>query len=721
MDIAVLKNFIPKNKMVNKHVGYKLLFMLVTLFLFFILCAFYCSEYYNTEVGAYEGIYAFDGPVGRVLGEDDIITQDFSFYGAIHGVELSIGTYGEEIKGVLSAELWQDDVRLAQGKQDLSEISDCIPFEVIFDSEIDAYGQNLTLKLSVSNIGKDDNIIFLGELPLTEEEAEEMQEGEAIEETQDFLDDESNQEKEQKQDDEPNLYQALAELRQYSNDQKNTEFSRAFLNEKKIDGAVGINVVGYSESLIEAREVFITAAVLLGFAIILFEGVILFFHLKVENLFLVTALVLCFFYQFITIPISVPDEDAHLTVSYNYSDLLLGKDSAQELIDLNEDLKSDRTSDVKILDLAGMIHRDSYLEVLSMLDEKDVGILTIHSRPMNITPVSYVPGILGITLGRLLELPTLQAIYLGRFFQSFAYIALCYFGIKKIPHNKVQLALIALLPISLHLASSFSYDSLLLGGAIFYTGLIFYLYQKQTPISSIEIGLLVMSILILTSGKRIYVIMLATLFLIPISVWGGKLKQKLYLTAFGSVVILSFIVNMGALLMPTQAASGEVKNMSMSIIWEKPIDFIFLFVNTLLQQIDSYFRGLFGASLGWFQVNVPTVVAVFAFLLIIASTLYRPADTLTLNPVQRAVCISVFLLISAAFFAVAIGWNAIDATLIAGVQGRYFLPIMAFLLYSISGWKQLELKKDVSRYLILGMVGVNVFTLIFTLNNFLMV
>ena len=179
------------------------------------------------------------------------------------------------------------------------------------------------------------------------------------------------------------------------------------------------------------------------------------------------------------------------------------------------------------------------------MDAKDVEILTLYERDINATAVSYLPGILGMTLGRLLQLPIMKTIYMGRFFSCAAYIGLCYFGIKKIPGNKGTLALVALLPISLHLGSSFSYDSLLLGGAIFFTGLVFLLYEQKKEVSVTQLLLLVLSVLILTSGKGIYFIMLGMLVFVPAKVWGGKLKQKLYLTALGSLSAISFVANMG--------------------------------------------------------------------------------------------------------------------------------------------------------------------------------
>lgn len=648
----------------DRHVVKKLLLILTTVFLMVILAAFYCDKFYNPEKDQYEPIYNFSSPVGPLMKKGITVEQPFSYNGSVRGVKLCMGTYQKKMKGNLVVELYQGDRKLTQGVQDLSKIVDCETFEVSFDNEVLLSGGTYDIKLTVENTKKGSELIFFGE-PIVE-------------------------------------------------DSLNT----ALVNGEEAAFGVGMELIGYPSTLLKDRDTFIRAATWLTVALVVLEGAVLFFHFKTENIFLISACVLALFYQFITVPVSVPDEDAHLTMTYHYSNMLMGKDSKEELFQLNEQTVSGE-KDRRLMSLPTTVNRESYYGIFAVMDAKDVEILTLHERNINATAVSYLPGILGMTLGRLLQLPIMKTIYMGRFFSCAAYIGLCYFGIKKIPGNKGTLALVALLPISLHLGSSFSYDSLLLGGAIFFTGLVFLLYEQKKEVSVTQLLLLVLSVLILTSGKGIYFIMLGMLVFVPAKVWGGKLKQKLYLTALGSLSAISFVANMGALLTKRGEVALENSSMQTSIIWEKPIEFLFLAINTLISLVDFYFRGLFGGYLGWFQFEVPVVVSIIAMILLLISTFYVSEQSVLIKKEVRFGGIAVFLLLGAASLAAAISWNSENATTIGGVQGRYFLQVLPFALLSISSLKQLELKKDISRLLILCMVCINVYTLLVSMNKIL--
>lgn len=648
----------------DRHVVKKLLLILTTVFLMVILAAFYCDKFYNPEKDQYEPIYNFSSPVGPLMKKGITVEQPFSYNGSVRGVKLCMGTYQNKVKGNLVVELYQGDRKLTQGVQDLSKIVDCETFEVSFDNEVLLSGGTYDIKLTVENTKKGSELIFFGE-PIVE-------------------------------------------------DSLNT----ALVNGEEAAFGVGMELIGYPSTLLKDRDTFIRAATWLTVALVVLEGAVLFFHFKTENIFLISACVLALFYQFITVPVSVPDEDAHLTMTYHYSNMLMGKDSKEELFQLNEQTVSGE-KDRRLMSLPTTVNRESYYGIFAVMDAKDVEILTLHERDINATAVSYLPGILGMTLGRLLQLPIMKTIYMGRFFSCAAYIGLCYFGIKKIPGNKGTLALVALLPISLHLGSSFSYDSLLLGGAIFFTGLVFLLYEQKKEVSVTQLLLLVLSVLILTSGKGIYFIMLGMLVFVPAKVWGGKLKQKLYLTALGSLSAISFVANMGALLTKRGEVALENSSMQTSIIWEKPIEFLFLAINTLISLVDIYFRGLFGGYLGWFQFEVPVVVSIIAMILLLISTFYVSEQSVLIKKEVRFGGIAVFLLLGAASLAAAISWNSENATTIGGVQGRYFLQVLPFALLSISSLKQLELKKDISRLLILCMVCINVYTLLVSMNKIL--
>lgn len=78
--------------------------------------------------------------------------------------------------------------------------------------------------------------------------------------------------------------------------------------------------------------------------------------------------------------------------------------------------------------------------------------------PMDVSLHAYLPQALGITLGRLLSLGQVLTIYLGRLC-NLAFFVLCgWLAVRLAPFGKMAFFGAALLPMTLELVSSLSYD-----------------------------------------------------------------------------------------------------------------------------------------------------------------------------------------------------------------------------------------------------------------------
>lgn len=79
------------------------------------------------------------------------------------------------------------------------------------------------------------------------------------------------------------------------------------------------------------------------------------------------------------------------------------------------------------------------------------------------SPTTYVPQILAILLGRLLDAPIVLIVYFVRFAVLATYIALIYVAIRLLPVRKWALVGVALMPLSLAVVTNPGGDSMLLG------------------------------------------------------------------------------------------------------------------------------------------------------------------------------------------------------------------------------------------------------------------
>ena len=78
-------------------------------------------------------------------------------------------------------------------------------------------------------------------------------------------------------------------------------------------------------------------------------------------------------------------------------------------------------------------------------------------------PYIKLPSALGIVLATLLNLGSFPLFYLGRFFNLLMFAALAYFAVRITPVGKNAMMVAGLLPMTLHLASSYSYDAGIMG------------------------------------------------------------------------------------------------------------------------------------------------------------------------------------------------------------------------------------------------------------------
>ena len=86
----------------------------------------------------------------------------------------------------------------------------------------------------------------------------------------------------------------------------------------------------------------------------------------------------------------------------------------------------------------------------------------------SLTPISYIPQVIGIFIGRILQLSPMIILYLGRLTNLLAYIALVFMAIKIMPSEKWKMIImmIALFPMSMNLAATVSPDTIIIGASL---------------------------------------------------------------------------------------------------------------------------------------------------------------------------------------------------------------------------------------------------------------
>lgn len=309
--------------------------------------------------------------------------------------------------------------------------------------------------------------------------------------------------------------------------------------------------------------------------------------------------------------------------------------------------------------------------------------------PTELTTVAafdYIFMAIGIKLGKLLQLPFTAVYTLGRLFNMWSYVVLVYFGIKRLPIGKYIMAVLALMPTPMFQAAVYSYDAVITGCMFLgISYLIYELIEKEEKITvkngMIMLGSLGFGIL----PKAIYFPVMMLPFLIPKDKFKNTKQRRIFRIA-NVVCVLGLIAAILISMLLAGAANdtrgGDVNAMEqVALILSHPLGYAKVWLENMKDTFWSYGFGV--GSLGMLgYLAVTTCASMMGLLLIFTiatDNIDRSEKDLT---VKQKVAFFLAAALSVAFVwgTLYLSFNPVGATIINGVQGRYFIPLL-FIFY----------------------------------------
>ncbi|QNM06875.1 DUF2142 domain-containing protein [Qiania dongpingensis] len=424
--------------------------------------------------------------------------------------------------------------------------------------------------------------------------------------------------------------------------------------------------------------------------------------IKTEKLFLVCCLTVGIVYMFILPPLTAPDEIAHYATAYKWSNVMMFKEAADE-----EGHVYMRAEDAR----APFDHRNTKENYLTLADSffkpcQSAETVVFDYKLVNTGPVPYIPQAVGITLGRLMNLGWAMTMFLGRLMNLLAFTGCVYWAIKRIPFGKMVLFSVAMLPMTMELISSMSYDTLALAMAILFTAVCLQYSQTADKIGKKEVAVLAVLLGLLAPCKTVYILLAGLCLLIPRKKFGSK---RFYWISAGAVMgaaVLSLLLN------NMTAIAGYIGTGENYISWagepgytlgmlvKDPVRFLFLLFNTVREYAGFYLTHMIGYELGWRNICIGEL-AVLAFLFLLFLSCLKTEDEIEgMKSGQKAWCIVICL--SIAFLigmSMLFGWTPASWSFIEGIQGRYFLPILPLFLLTLRNNK-IVLRKNMDKWII---------------------
>lgn len=315
-------------------------------------------------------------------------------------------------------------------------------------------------------------------------------------------------------------------------------------------------------------------------------------------------------------------------------------------------------------------------------------------------PLAYLPQSIALKTGEMLDLSIDDSYRLARFAVLASSLAALVAACAVFPLNSFVLALL-LLPMSVFQFLSASLDGFTTALTCLCVALFMRAYLKVLPFSLTMSVLLSACILVLTTSR----IQMLPLLVLPLLVWVSR-RKAVFLWQFLALSVFALVWTFLSI-QSTYVVRGDLGRSTSHLIHfyvSNPRALFDAITNTLLNEEKlSYYKNSFIGILGWidtrfedrFYETVSEILVSIAFFSI--SLKHIRTDWHARIILVALALISSFLV----FSSMLITWSAdtLPATMIDGVQGRYFIGPAILFAYALSGssdflderWNQLAL------------------------------
>lgn len=403
----------------------------------------------------------------------------------------------------------------------------------------------------------------------------------------------------------------------------------------------------------------------------------------------ICVFVLGLLFVFAVPPLQAPDEHSHYLRAYSISQGHFTYDATREYPrDVTILCKSfSPQMNFNIMYRAGDLAGQSFLNYYDQLGRAELQANLAEDQALVFVIIPMIPQALGMAVARIFGAGALGLLYAGRIGNLLAYSVLCYFIFKNCNKYRGVFFAITMLPLSLAMAASCSYDAMMLG--MCYWAISFFCKDE---IKTKDVYCFGVAVLLATYIKPLNFVLVAVLLLIPKVRWKTKIKPWM---AFGVILLASVIfwaimsqvvdarwlqVNYGELGRGSGGGANP-KEQFIFVLTHIPA-FLSRAVLTFVEQDGFLFNmGVFGTL----DMVIPLVSGLSVFSLTAASALgiQQKDDT------KIGGAIGLFLAALLYTGAVMAGLYVLGTDLysirITELQPRYFLPafLLLFMLVSI--------------------------------------
>ena len=472
-------------------------------------------------------------------------------------------------------------------------------------------------------------------------------------------------------------------------------------------------------------------------------------------------MVLGILFSMVLPPYAAPDEQFHINQSFTLASTVYDPHLPIAKSHIHSTLRRPSDTDVIVQDAETTVFTWQHIakNIASTSPDPLTHTHDFDENQVDSSYTMYWVSAIGVLAGFLLHLGFIPTLFLGRLANLLVFALLASWAVKKTPVAKGVFATVAMLPMTLHLAASYSRDSNLLALSFIFAALVLDLaFGPKEKLGWKQLILPALAGLLIAPSKIVYFPLMALVFLIPavrLGRWSKAIKGGFialcllaFLTSAGGKVILNDFTHgstpiaagieevsetpssaapvsntaedstsAASVAEPavSQAASAAQEEISepepeqsileqdsicytLPYILTHPMDTIQLLIRSVVENGDHYIKSLIGGSLSYFDPGVEIAwswVILLAFMLLLA---WMQPASFELPVWAKTICLFIALACCGLAVLGCVSWTPTYYTTIYGLQGRYFLPILPLLL--LARPSSFTLKNDCTRGLV---------------------
>ncbi len=320
------------------------------------------------------------------------------------------------------------------------------------------------------------------------------------------------------------------------------------------------------------------------------------------------------------------------------------------------------------------------------------------------SPVSYLPQVLFVKAGLMLELSPIWLMYGGRIMAVLISVLLLTFAMRLLPGFHWCLFLVALLPMFLYQMASLSGDSFLNSLAVLTWAMAMraaFIEKQLTGKFAVKIFIVVALLAFCKAGY----LLLVLLFLLPVFTATDKAQKRNWILFTIFLFICATVITgiWSSVVKATFSPYGNPNinpDKAIAFIKSNPVVFAGMVLKNILKNIPFYLYGIVG-FLGWLDTRLPffvTVICLAAIVLVVYGEdrkfQFSISQHVFLLGIAAGICL--IIIVSQYLVTTAAGSPEIERS-----QGRYFLPVLLPLLFILRikylqkfsfGWFEQNLK-----------------------------